>query len=250
MALLDLYHGGERKVFDSPFFQGNAIPINGLIWMADTANMLYHAEKKIREGFNCIKFKVGGLDFDDECMLLRNIREKYPADRLIIRLDANGALGLEDVHQKLTRLSEFSIHSIEQPVKPLLWLQNPELLHDSPIPVALDEQLIGRFTLGEKKRLLQKLRPAFLVLKPGLIGGFVETGEWISVAEELSIGWWMTSALESPLGLNAIAQFTSIYHPTLPQGLGTGQVFSNLFSHPLEVEDGKLSLNSSKNWGF
>lgn len=250
MALLDLHHGGIRKIFDCSFLSGEPLPINGLIWMADIPVMLQQAHTKIREGFDCIKFKVGGLNFEDECRLLKEIRRNYSPEQLTIRLDANGAFGLKDVNQKLEKLAAFSIHSIEQPLKPADWLLKPGLLKDPPIPVALDEQLIGQFSDHQKQTLLKELKPDYLVLKPGLIGGFTETRDWISLAESNQIGWWITSALESPVGLNAIAQFTSTYHPIIPQGLGTGQVFSNLFTHPLEVFGGKLSLNLAKNWGF
>lgn len=250
MALLDLYHGGTRKVFDCRFLRGQPLPINGLVWMAEIPAMLKQAHAKIKEGFDCIKFKVGGLNFEDECKLLKEIRSHFPPDQLTIRLDANGAFGSQDVLHKLEKLSAFSIHSIEQPLRPADWINRPNILRNSPIPVALDEQLIGQFSNGLKQSLLNELNPDYLVLKPGLIGGFIETREWISLAEVNKIGWWITSALESPIGLNAIAQFTSTFNPEIPQGLGTGQVFSNLFSHPLEVSNGKLVLNSVKLWGF
>ena len=250
MALLDLYHGGVRKIFDSPFFNGQPVPINGLVWMADMESMLNQARIKISDGFDCIKFKVGGLDFEEECRMLNRIRSDFPSEILTIRLDANGAFGTKDVHHKLERLAMYTIHSIEQPVKPREWLMNPELLLDSPIPVALDEQLIGHFSLEQKRDLMSILKPSFLVLKPGLIGGFSETNQWIELAVEQNINWWLTSSLESPVGLNALAQFVSLYDPSIPQGLGTGQIFDDLFSHPLIVKDGKIWLNALKKWGF
>lgn len=250
MALLDLYHGGRKKYFDCPFFEGTPMPINGLVWMADAETMLEKAEEKIFQGFNCIKLKVGGLDFEKECSVLQTIRSKFSPQELTIRLDANGAFTKQDVAEKLALLSSFHIHSIEQPLKPAEHLGYPDILFNSPIPVALDEQLIGRFSLVEKDHLVQALRPSFLVLKPGMVGGFSDCQQWISVAQNRGVGWWITSALESPLGLSAIAQFASLFDPEIPQGLGTGQVFEELFDHPLVVEKGHLWLNSAQKWGF
>ncbi|MFZ9504172.1 MAG: o-succinylbenzoate synthase [Cyclobacteriaceae bacterium] len=250
MALLDLYYNGQKKYFDSPFFHGQPLSINGLVWMADAETMLKKAGEKIKQGFHCIKIKVGGLDFEEECRVLEAIRLEYSPQDLTLRLDANGAFSVADARKKLERLSIFQIHSIEQPLSPSDQIRYPEILRNAPIPIALDEQLIGRFSLPEKEALLATIRPSYLVLKPGLIGGFVETREWISTAQNHGIGWWITSALETPLGLNAIAQFTSLFNPELPQGLGTGQIFEDLFEHPLSVEGGHLSLKKSQKWGF
>ncbi|MFZ9981743.1 MAG: o-succinylbenzoate synthase [Cyclobacteriaceae bacterium] len=249
-ALLDLFNGGNKRIFDAPFSEGIPIPINGLVWMDEARIMLENAEKKISEGFNCIKLKVGSLQFEEECSLIEQLRLKYGSDRLTIRLDANGAFSHGEVESKLNRLAQYDIHSIEQPLNPKDTLKYPQLLKLSPVPVALDEQLIGNYSLQKKSQLLQALMPAFLVIKPGLTGGFSEAREWISLAEDLKIGWWITSALESPIGLNAIAQFTSQFHPDLPQGLGTGNVFENPFEHPLRVENGFLTLKKDQKWGF
>ena len=250
MALLDLYHGGKKKYFESAFCDGKPLPINGLVWMADATTMLEKAVEKVEQGFSCIKLKVGSLDFDQECNVLQAIRSRYSSRDLTIRLDANGAFTPQDVEEKLKFLSDFQIHSIEQPLKPADQWNHPELGFKSPIPVALDEQLIGRFSSNEKESLMDRLRPSYLVLKPGLVGGFVECREWISIAQKRGVGWWITSALETPLGLNAIAQFTALFDPQLPQGLGTGQVFEELFDHPLVVKQGYLSLKSPQKWGL
>jgi len=249
-ALLDLFNGGNRKIFDSPFFDGSPISINGLVWMDDADQMFESAEKKIKAGFKCIKIKVGSLRFEDECSMIEQIRLKYGVDKLTIRLDANGAFSPGEAESKLKKLSDYDIHSIEQPLNFSDSLKFPHLLKASPIPVALDEQLIGIYTTSQKTEIIKTINPAFLVIKPGLTGGFAEAEEWISLALENGSGWWITSALESPVGLNAIAQFTSQFQPVLPQGLGTGNVFENLFEHPLAVENGYLVLKKDQKWGF
>jgi o-succinylbenzoate synthase len=249
-ALLDLFNGGTRKIFESPFFEGSPISINGLVWMDGAAEMLESAEKKINEGFNCVKIKVGSLQFEEECSIIEQLRLKYGRDRLTIRLDANGAFNPGEAELKLKKLAEYDIHSIEQPLNFGDTLKFSQLLRTSPIPVALDEQLIGKYTTQQKSDLIENLKPAFLVIKPGLTGGFSESMEWISLADHYNLGWWITSALETPVGLNAIAQFTSQFQPELPQGLGTGNVFENLFDHPLVVENGFLVLKKDQEWGF
>lgn len=249
-GLLDLYHGGKKIIFDSDFLAGHPLLINGLVWMADAQKMLDEAMEKIKSGFTCIKIKVGSLDFEQECKLLEKIRAAYGKEHISIRLDANGAFSPDHILEKLKRLSEFQIHSIEQPLKPADHLEFPELLFNSPIPVALDEQLIGIYSTQEKRSLLDKLKPAFIVIKPGIVGGFSESEDWINCANALKTGWWITSALESPIGLNALAQFTAKFKPGIPQGLGTGNILDDLYHHPLRVISGNLSLNPLQNWGF
>lgn len=249
-ALLDLLNGGTGKIFESPFYDGTPVAINGLVWMDGATEMLESAGKKIEEGYHCIKIKVGSLQFEQECSILEKLRLKYDAEQLTIRLDANGAFSPADLDRKLKKLAEYDIHSIEQPLNKHDTLKYPNLLKSAAIPVALDEQLIGNYTGREKKELLQLTNPAFLVIKPGLTGGFVGSQEWISIAGELNIGWWITSALETPVGLNAIAQFTSLYNPVIPQGLGTGNVFEDLFEHPLLVKNGFLTLKTNLTWGL
>jgi len=246
-AILDLLHEGHRIIFNTPFTKGTPIPINGLIWMGGMDQMLQQIEIKIQEGFNCLKMKVGGIDFERECDILQYIRRKYFKMDIMLRLDANGAFKQDEVRYKLHEFSRFTIHSIEQPLKagnPLM----KDLMKDSPIPVALDEELIGVHELDRKKELLERIRPAFIILKPSLHGGLSGCDQWIKIAEKMNIGWWMTSALESNIGLNAVAQFVSKYDNTLHQGLGTGQIYSNNFESPLQVSKGHLRFDNSLNW--
>jgi o-succinylbenzoate synthase len=246
-ALLDLANGGNRILFHNDFIKGKQIPINGLIWMGDMDFMMGQISIKVSEGFNCIKLKVGGLDFDRECDVLNYIRKRYFREQISIRLDANGAFKVDDVLYKLEQLTRFGIHSIEQPIKP----GNPhleELCRKSPIPIALDEELIGKTETTEMTGLLDTVKPQFIVLKPMLHGGLKSCEQWIRLAEERKIGWWMTSSLESSVGLNAIAQFTANYDTSLPQGLGTGKIYENNFESPLEVSNGFLFHNPKSKW--
>jgi O-succinylbenzoate synthase len=246
-ALLDLRNGGKRVVFDNSFLRGEPIIINGLIWMGDIDFMMDQINKKIAEGFTCLKLKVGGLDFARECDILDYIRKRYFKKDITIRLDANGAFKIDDVLYKLEQLTKFRIQSIEQPLKPRQE-EMEELCRKSPIPVAFDEELIGITSPEEKRSLLERLRPQFIVLKPTLHGGIRGCEEWISTAESLGIGWWITSALESSVGLNAICQFTANYSPSLPQGLGTGTIYSNNIASPLVVKEGTILYNNDMAW--
>jgi O-succinylbenzoate synthase len=247
MALLDLVQGGNRTVFNSGFKKGVPIPINGLVWMADADTMLLQAESKIRQGFNCIKFKVGSLDFDLEVGLIRKIREKYTSEQLKIRLDANGAFTSEQALSKLQILSDFEIHSLEQPIAAGNIAALKDICKNSPIPIALDEELIGLDSV-DKTGFLIDVNPSFLILKPSLHGGFYQCAAWINAANSLNVGWWITSSLESAYGLNAIAQFVTQYRPQIPQGLGTGQIFINAPKSPLMVRNGFISYDSLCNW--
>lgn len=247
-GLLDLASGGTRKIFESSFSKGEAIPINGLIWMGGMDFMLQQIEIKIRDGFRCIKIKVGGLDFERECDVLQYVRRKYFREDITIRLDANGAFKPDDAMYKLKELSRFTIHSIEQPLKPGSPLL-PALCASSPIPVALDEELIGVVAQDARQKLLAAIKPHYLVLKPTLHGGFRSVADWIERAGKAGIGWWVTSALESNIGLNAIAQFTSRYNPEIHQGLGTGAIYDDNIPSPLEVSGQNLRSNSAENWG-
>jgi o-succinylbenzoate synthase len=247
VALLDLASGGRRRIFESGFTQGNLIPINGLIWMGGMDFMLQQIEIKLRDGFRCIKLKVGGLDFERECDILQYVRRKYFRDQVTIRLDANGAFKPEDADFKLHELSKYDIQSIEQPLKqgsPHL----PALCKSTPIPIALDEELIG-VKRSERTEVLERIKPQFIILKPSLHGGLLACEDWISRASQLGIGWWLTSALESNVGLNALAQFAGRFPITLHQGLGTGNLYDNNFSSPLEIDKkGLLGLNSRETW--
>ena len=245
-ALLDLLHGGRRVIFTNDFEKGTCrLPINGLIWMGESGYMMDQVRDKIAQGFTCIKLKVGGLDFEKECRLLQTIRKEYSSD-ITIRLDANGSFTGKEPLDKLKRLAEFAIHSIEQPVRPGT-SEMPMLCRESPIPIALDEELIGREE--DKERLLRAIHPSFIILKPTLHGGLQHCREWIEVAGRLQIGWWITSALESNIGLNAICQFAAGYPVTLPQGLGTGSLYTTNFTSPLQVEKGTIFYNKEKSWG-
>lgn len=246
-ALLDLKNGGERKIFDNSFLQSKPIPINGLVWMGDLDIMLQQASIKIEEGFRCIKIKVGGLNFEKECDIIHYIRKKYFREDIEIRLDANGAFKTEEALYKLYDLAKFKIHSIEQPIKPGK-SEMEELCRKSPIPIVLDEELIGVEDSAEKKKLLERIKPQFIILKPSLVGGIEASREWISTAESQGIGWWITSALESNVGLNAICQLTANYPINMPQGLGTGLLYDDNFQSPLEVGKGEIFYNHKSTW--
>lgn len=209
--------------------------------------MLEQISRKIDQGFQCIKIKVGGLDFERECDLLRYIRSKYFDRDITLRLDANGAFKPEEALHKLNILAEFNIHSIEQPIRAGETFM-AELCRQSPIPIALDEELIGVMERAGKEKLLSRIKPQFIILKPSLHGGFSGCAEWIALAEAMNIKWWITSALESNIGLNAICQFTANYDNVLPQGLGTGALYENNFPAPLEVAVDKILYNPDKAW--
>jgi O-succinylbenzoate synthase len=240
-ALKDLDNGGKRILFPSPFTEGKAgISINGLIWMADALTMRKELDEKLKAGFKCIKIKVGNLEFENELILLEEIRKSYPADSLEIRLDANGAFKPVDALHKLEQLAKFDIHSIEQPIRQGRWTEMEVICRESPIPIALDEELIGVYEKADKEMLLSYIRPQYLIFKPSLLGGFSACNEWIEIAEKFEIKWWVTSALESNIGLNAIAQWVYTLKNELPQGLGTGQLYINNVPSPLAIEDAKL----------
>lgn len=246
MALLDVMNGGERVQFKNAFSRGESgILMNGLIWMGSYESMSEQVENKLEQGFSTLKMKVGAINFDQECRILESIRKRFDKENITLRVDANGAFEADNVDDRLKRLAEFDLHSIEQPVKPGQHQLMQELCISSPIPVALDEELIGIFDYREKFAMLKKLMPPFIILKPTLLGGFRHTAEWIEIANRLNIGWWITSALESNIGLSAIAQFTASYNNPLPQGLGTGQLYTNNFESPLSVENGYLIYDKS-----
>jgi len=237
------------EIFESSFTKGTKnIPINGLIWMGEKEFMKKQIEQKIAEGFLCIKLKIGAIDFEKELDLLRFIRTNYQKNKIEIRVDANGALSKSKTLLNLIQLSDYKLHSIEQPIAKNQADIMSYLCKNTPVPIALDEELIGVFTRKEKNNLLQKIRPQYIVLKPSLVGGFRGTKQWIELAEKYNIGWWITSALESNIGLNAIAQFTFLQNNTLPQGLGTGSLYTNNFQSPLFVKNGELGYEVSKKW--
>ena len=251
MAFQSLASENPFLLFPSEFTNHQkSIPINGLVWMGEESFMKRQIEEKLAAGFRCVKLKIGAIDFDAELQLLRFIREHFTLEQVEIRVDANGAFDTPLALYKITQLSEFKLHSIEQPIQKNNTDSMAELCKITPIPIALDEELIGVFSLEEKEALLQKIKPQYLILKPSFIGGFRGAKEWISLAEKYNIGWWITSALESNIGLNAIAQWTFLQHNLMPQGLGTGALYTNNFDCPLTVFKGQLWYVKDKDWKF
>lgn len=242
-ALLDLKNGGKGIIFQNEFTNGNrAIPINGLIWMGDSEFMQEQIEEKLAQGFKTIKLKIGAIDFESELTLLKSIRDRYSKDEITLRVDANGAFSPEEALEKLQRLSKLDIHSIEQPIKQGQFEAMRQLCSETPLDIALDEELIGVNRIADKVRLLDTIQPQYIILKPSLHGGIDGTKEWISLAEERNIPWWITSALESNIGLNAICQLTAEYTNDLPQGLGTGSLYMDNIPSNLQVQKGTISL--------
>lgn len=245
-ALLDLANGGRKRILANTFFdQGTPIPINGLIWMGSKEFMSQQINQKLEEGFSCLKMKIGAIDFEQELDLLQVIRNQKNSDELTLRVDANGAFSVHDALSKLEQLYEFKLHSIEQPIHVGQWKAMRELSMHSPVPIALDEELIGQ---TNKAEVLNSIKPQYIILKPSLLGGILETREWVELAEERGIGWWMTSALESAIGLNAITQLTSTFLPTMPQGLGTGKLYHNNLASPLLVQSGEINYKTDGTW--
>ena len=239
------------EIFESDFTKGKKnIPINGLVWMGKKEFMKEQIEEKIAQGFSCIKLKIGAIDFDKELDLLRFIRANFDENQIEIRVDANGAFDKSEALCRLNQLSGFKIHSIEQPIRKNQTDSMSELCKTTPFSIALDEELIGVFLYEEKETLLQKIRPQYIILKPSLVGGFRGSKQWIELAEKYNIGWWITSALESNIGLNAIAQFTFLQNNPMPQGLGTGGLYNNNFFCPLVVKTGKLCYDTSQKWNL
>ena len=248
-ALRDLFYGGQQKIFDSTFYnQHNTIDINGLVWMGDKDIMLERLELKVMLGFDCVKLKIGALDFTEELEIIHEARAMIGNDDLCLRVDANGAYDITEVNEVLKLLAKYHIHSIEQPIKAGQTEAMRKLCANTPVPIALDEELIGIVNVDEKRQLLEAIKPQYIVLKPTLLGGFNATAEWIDLAEELGVGWWITSALESNIGLNAICQFTSQYNITMPQGLGTGELYDNNIPSPLTINNGCIFWDASKHW--
>lgn len=251
MAFKSLEANDPFILFPSNFTNGNdAIPINGLIWMGDKTFMNKQIKQKIADGFDCIKMKIGAIDFQTELDILKGIRQNFSESDIEIRVDANGAFSIDSALEKLKRLSDYKLHSIEQPIKPNQWDQMAKLCQNTPLPIALDEELIGVFNEDKKQELLRVINPQYIILKPSFIGGFKGSDTWISIAEKQNIGWWITSALESNVGLNGIAQYTYLKGVTMPQGLGTGSLFTNNISSPLTVKNGTLQYNTNLNWKF
>jgi len=246
------FNAGSTALFDTPFSRGEeSIPINGLVWMGSYDEMLKRMEEKIKLGFHCIKLKVGAIDFDSELNLIKRIRERFSASDIQLRLDANGGFTPDEALYKLELLSQYSIHSIEQPIKQHQWNKMARLCRESPLPIALDEELIGISDPEMMKYMLNIIRPAYIILKPSLHGGMYGISKWIEAADNQNVKTWITSALESNIGLNAIAQLTAkTYGPriSLPQGLGTGQLFTDNIEMPLEIHGEKLFYNPNNKY--
>ena len=250
-AFLSLQSQSKFNLFPSDFTTGNlSIPINGLVWMGSKEFMKKQITEKIDAGFTCIKMKIGAIDFETEYRLLSAIRKEFTSTEIELRVDANGGFLPEEALEKLKRLSELELHSIEQPIQQGQLEDMALLCEQTPLPIALDEELIGVFPVTKKQELLQTIKPQYIILKPSLVGGFKGSNEWITLAKKQDIDWWITSALESNVGLNAIAQWTYTLQSKLPQGLGTGGLYTNNFDSPLEVVDGRLHYNNSKKWDF
>ena len=248
MANHDRLNGGKGLFFHSPLTTKQAININGLIWMGDKDYMLSQIKEKLEEGWSCIKLKIGGLDFESELEILKVIRQQFSANTLELRLDANGAFNQENVSDRLHQLAHFSPHSIEQPIMAGQYDLLTRLCHTSPIPIALDEELIPLTTQAARKQMLNQVRPQYIVLKPSFLGGFAESQKWIELAKERGIDYWITSALESNMGLQAISQWTAKQNLSTFQGLGTGQLFNNNLPSPLAVKKGKLTQSTLPIW--
>ncbi len=238
-------------LFSSEFTRGEkAIPINGLVWMGDKAFMKEQISEKLKQGFTCVKMKIGAIDFGTELELLKSIRKEFSASEVELRVDANGAFLPKETLEKLKILSDLQLHSIEQPIKQGQWQEMARLCEETPLAIALDEELIGIFPKEEKTELMNTIKPQYIILKPSLIGGFRGSDNWIALAENCNAGWWITSALESNVGLNAISQYTFTKSSKLPQGLGTGSLYTNNIESPLEVSNGALHYKPTGDWNF
>jgi O-succinylbenzoate synthase len=246
-ALFDLENGGKRQIFNNSFFNdSDKIKINGLVWMGNKDFMKSQIIEKLESGYDTIKLKIGAIDFQEEIELLRFIRKQFSSAEICLRVDANGAFSSQNALEKLNILSEFEIHSIEQPINVNQWDEMADLCQKTPVPIALDEELI--INSENKEELLKHIQPQFIILKPSLMGGLAGSREWISKAESLGIKWWITSALESNIGLNAICQFAREFENPMPQGLGTGKLYDNNFESPLTIESGKIYYKKDQEW--
>lgn len=251
MALLDYKSEGSKILFPSAFTNGaKGIKTNGLIWMAPLEEMYRQVEQKLDAGFRCLKMKIGAIAIQQELEILSNLRQKYSSSELEIRVDANGAFLFEEAGGILAKLSELEVHSIEQPIAAGQAKEMASLCESSAIPIALDEELIGMYSFEEKKQLIEQIRPRYLILKPSLLGGFKASAEWITIAAELGVGWWATSALESNIGLNAIAQWLATFDTEMYQGLGLGNLYEENIGSPLELRGERLFYDTNRKWNF
>ncbi|WP_019038776.1 o-succinylbenzoate synthase [Psychroflexus tropicus] len=249
MAFLSHSSSNPYLLYPSEFTKGKkGMKINGLIWMGEKSFMKNQIQDKINQGFSCIKLKIGAIDFESELDLLAYIRSEFSASDIELRVDANGAFTPETALSKLEQLSQYDLHSIEQPIAQGQLESMANLCQKTPLPIALDEELIGLSDVTKKRETLLTIKPQYIILKPSLIGGFRGSKEWIDLAKEQSINWWMTSALESNVGLNAISQFTFMQQNQLPQGLGTGSLYTNNIESPLWIDGEKIKYNPEQNW--
>ena len=248
-ALCDLSNGGRRVVVDTPYVHGETnIPINGLVWMGSFDEMSARIEEKLSAGFTTIKLKIGAIDFESELELIRQLRGRFSSETLTIRVDANGGFSPEEALPKLNRLAAYGIHSCEQPIKPNQWAEMRKICAESPIHIALDEELIGITDPMQMFMLLREIAPQYLIIKPSLMGGFAGAQEWLKMAKMTNTGAWFTSALESNVGLNAIAQVVAKFNPLIPQGLGTGALYTNNIESPLYQKADYLAYNPEGKW--
>lgn len=251
MAFMSIEAQDPFQLFPSPFSKGEqGITINGLVWMGDKEFMNRQISEKIKAGFGCIKMKIGAIHFETELELLHSIRKEFLPKDIELRVDANGAFTTDEALEKLKRLSELQLHSIEQPIAKGQWEEMARLCEQSPLPVALDEELIGVFYSEEKTRLITTINPQYIILKPGFVGGFRGSDDWVSIAETHGVDWWITSALESNVGLNAISQYTFTKNSKLPQGLGTGSLYTNNIDSPLRVRNGSIHYDTNVPWNM
>jgi o-succinylbenzoate synthase len=243
-AFAQLDANGSTRLYDTPFARGEeGITINGLVWMGTFEEMYSRLEAKLKAGFHCVKLKIGAIDFDKELDLIKHIREAFDKNTIELRVDANGGFTPDNAMERLEALAQYDIHSIEQPIKQHQWKDMARLCKETPLPIALDEELIGVNVKSMKEYLLDSIRPQYIILKPSLHGGMYGCDEWIQLAKERGIGSWITSALESNIGLNAIAHYCAkTYGPSvsMPQGLGTGQLFTDNIDMPLVIDGDKI----------
>lgn len=250
-VIRDFSGGCHGTYFNSPFLLGeDSIEINGLVWMGNKEEMMERLERKLAEGFHCVKLKIGAIDWRSEVEMVQYIRDRYDRKRVEIRVDANGGFDMDNAIPRLKRLADLDVHSIEQPIK----AGNPTLMRFlcdvSPLPIALDEELIGKFTRVQKIEMLDGIHPAYIVIKPSLTGGFSGAEEWIELARERGIGWWITSSLESNIGLNALAQWVATLNTDMPQGLGTGALYTNNAEAPIYLDGDRLKYNPTKSYDY
>ncbi len=240
-AFRDVYTSDPISHFDTFFSRGEeGQRINGLIWMGDEDFMKQQVEQRLEEGFSCLKMKIGAIDWEKELHILKSIRKRFGAKELELRVDANGGFTPESAPAVLKELKGLDVHSIEQPIAKGQWEAMAELCRNTPVPIALDEELIGLHEREQRQEMLDAINPQYIILKPSFIGGWTGSRDWITRAENKNIGWWVTSALESNIGLNAIAEWTSTLGNEMPQGLGTGSLYTNNIEGPLMVYKGHL----------